>query len=88
MEKEEPSTSSTNYSSNTSPGGNDSQPGMNVFECTICLESAKEPIVTKCGHIFCWPCIYSVIYFSYLKLPLIIIIVVRIKRIKCEVSKL
>lgn len=30
------------------------------FECAICLDVAKEPIVTKCGHLFCWPCIYSV----------------------------
>ena len=29
------------------------------YECTICLETAKEPVVTKCGHIYCWPCIYS-----------------------------
>ena len=88
MEKDEPSTSSTNNSSSTSPGGNDSQPGMNVFECTICLESAKEPVVTKCGHIFCWPCIYSVIYFYNLKIRMINIIVVRIKRFKCKMSKL
>lgn len=33
---------------------------MNNYECTICLESAQEPVVTKCGHIFCWPCIYNV----------------------------
>ena len=30
-----------------------------VFECSICLETAKEPVVTKCGHIYCWPCLYS-----------------------------
>ena len=29
------------------------------FECTICLETAKEPVLTKCGHMFCWPCIYN-----------------------------
>lgn len=29
-----------------------------AFECSICLETAKEPVVTKCGHLFCWPCIY------------------------------
>uniref|UniRef100_J3MQM5 E3 ubiquitin-protein ligase RMA n=2 Tax=Oryza brachyantha TaxID=4533 RepID=J3MQM5_ORYBR len=29
------------------------------FECNICLESAKDPVVTPCGHLFCWPCIYQ-----------------------------
>jgi E3 ubiquitin-protein ligase RNF5 len=31
-----------------------------AFECIICMETAKEPIVVKCGHLFCWPCIYEV----------------------------
>ena len=30
-----------------------------IFECTICLDTAKDPILTKCGHMFCWPCIYN-----------------------------
>ncbi|XP_078440321.1 E3 ubiquitin-protein ligase RMA3-like [Wolffia australiana] len=29
------------------------------FECNICLEEAAEPVVTLCGHLFCWPCIYK-----------------------------
>ncbi|KAE9445605.1 hypothetical protein C3L33_22502, partial [Rhododendron williamsianum] len=28
------------------------------FDCNICLELAREPVVTCCGHLFCWPCIY------------------------------
>ena len=31
----------------------------NNFECTICLDAAKEPVLTRCGHMFCWPCIYN-----------------------------
>lgn len=27
-----------------------------MFECRICLEDAKEPVVTQCGHLFCWGC--------------------------------
>lgn len=33
------------------------------FECIICMGIAKEPVVTKCGHLYCWPCIYAVIYY-------------------------
>ncbi|ESQ43117.1 hypothetical protein EUTSA_v10014518mg [Eutrema salsugineum] len=29
------------------------------FDCNICLETAHDPIVTLCGHLFCWPCIYK-----------------------------
>lgn len=23
------------------------------------MDESKEPIVTKCGHLFCWECIYE-----------------------------
>ncbi|KAH7512539.1 E3 ubiquitin-protein ligase RMA1H1 [Ziziphus jujuba] len=29
------------------------------FECNICLDSASDPVVTLCGHLYCWPCIYK-----------------------------
>lgn len=29
------------------------------FDCNICLEPAHEPVVTLCGHLHCWPCIYK-----------------------------
>ncbi|XVF75929.1 hypothetical protein PTKIN_Ptkin13bG0226400 [Pterospermum kingtungense] len=28
------------------------------FDCNICLDLAGEPVVTCCGHLFCWPCLY------------------------------
>lgn len=28
------------------------------FDCNICLESAHDPVVTLCGHLYCWPCIF------------------------------
>lgn len=30
-----------------------------MFECNICFEMATEPVVTSCGHLFCWPCLYQ-----------------------------
>eukprot|EP00002_Diphylleia_rotans_P010919 TRINITY_DN215_c0_g2_i3.p1 TRINITY_DN215_c0_g2~~TRINITY_DN215_c0_g2_i3.p1 ORF type:complete len:253 (+),score=29.25 TRINITY_DN215_c0_g2_i3:54-812(+) len=29
------------------------------FDCNICLDTASDPVVTFCGHLFCWPCIYK-----------------------------
>ncbi|KAG9134486.1 hypothetical protein Leryth_021498 [Lithospermum erythrorhizon] len=31
---------------------------MSFFDCNICLDLAKDPVVTCCGHLFCWPCLY------------------------------
>ncbi|CAK7342308.1 unnamed protein product [Dovyalis caffra] len=29
------------------------------FDCNICLDLATDPVVTCCGHLFCWPCLYQ-----------------------------
>ena len=31
-----------------------------AFTCNICLEGVKDkdPVVTQCGHLYCWPCLY------------------------------
>lgn len=29
------------------------------FDCNICLDSARDPVVTLCGHLYCWPCIFK-----------------------------
>lgn len=36
--------------------------GGSDFDCNVCLELAKEPVVTGCGHLFCWPCLYRWLY--------------------------
>lgn len=28
------------------------------FSCNICFEAVAEPVVTQCGHLYCWPCLY------------------------------
>lgn len=30
-----------------------------TYECTICLETAKDAVVSLCGHLFCWPCLHQ-----------------------------
>lgn len=37
-------------------------PGENSsggFDCNICLDMVQDPVVTLCGHLYCWPCIYK-----------------------------
>jgi len=34
------------------------------FDCSICLDSVHDPVVTLCGHLYCWPCIYKWIQFQ------------------------
>ncbi|KAL7488083.1 hypothetical protein ACHAW6_013676 [Cyclotella cf. meneghiniana] len=32
----------------------------NRFICSICLETvSNEPVVTRCGHLYCWRCLYQ-----------------------------
>ncbi|KAL5730306.1 RING-type E3 ubiquitin transferase [Ranunculus cassubicifolius] len=34
------------------------------FDCNICLDNAYDPVVTLCGHLYCWPCIYKWLHFE------------------------
>ncbi|XP_047945626.1 E3 ubiquitin-protein ligase RNF185-like isoform X1 [Salvia hispanica] len=52
MNRQPPSPSFASSSSN-----NNSDAGY--FECNICFDLAQDPIVTLCGHLFCWPCLYK-----------------------------
>ncbi|XP_055601601.1 E3 ubiquitin-protein ligase RNF185-like [Uranotaenia lowii] len=61
-----PSTSSgkskINLESNSTSGDNGSDEEKKeetVFECNICLDTAKDAVVSMCGHLFCWPCIHQ-----------------------------
>ena len=29
------------------------------FECNICLDVARLPVISLCGHLFCWPCLHQ-----------------------------
>ena len=42
----------------TGPAGSQANES-GCFDCNICLDTALDPVVTLCGHLFCWPCIYK-----------------------------
>ncbi|KAG5191998.1 hypothetical protein JKP88DRAFT_284769 [Tribonema minus] len=39
------------------------------FECNICLDHVNEPVVTRCGHLFCWPCLYRWLNTNHTECP-------------------
>lgn len=49
-------------SGGTGPGQNSSRPAQDnsgTFECNICLDTARDAVVSMCGHLFCWPCLHQ-----------------------------
>ncbi|SBT37721.1 E3 ubiquitin-protein ligase RNF5, putative (RNF5) [Plasmodium ovale wallikeri] len=56
----------TNDGSNSRSNGaprNESRKGTaenesrSAFECNICFDDVRDPVVTRCGHLFCWLCL-------------------------------
>ncbi len=37
------------------PTAKDEAEASILFECNICLDMASQPVITLCGHLFCWP---------------------------------
>src|ERR1700737_3272066 len=38
--------------------------GRAQFDCNICFDAARDPVVTQCGHLYCWACIHQVCSFT------------------------
>ncbi|XP_063242867.1 uncharacterized protein LOC134542479 [Bacillus rossius redtenbacheri] len=34
---------------------------QNALKCVICLEDYKDPVLTRCEHLFCWECISRIL---------------------------
>ncbi|XP_071745164.1 E3 ubiquitin-protein ligase RNF185 [Lepeophtheirus salmonis] len=47
---------SSNKSTNPPSGEDDDN---NPFECNICLDPARDAVISMCGHLFCWPCLHQ-----------------------------
>lgn len=54
--RQEPSKS---HHSNDSASAHAGSLANACFDCSICLDFAVDPVVTLCGHLYCWPCIYK-----------------------------
>ncbi|CAL0311518.1 unnamed protein product [Lupinus luteus] len=52
--------STTSFSPSPSCSGNNNNSNNDAgdFECNICFDLAQDPVITLCGHLFCWPCLY------------------------------
>lgn len=52
-------TTSPNSQSNGDGASPSAEDSTGTYECNICLETANDPVVSMCGHLFCWPCLHQ-----------------------------
>lgn len=41
------------------PKGSDKNSNRQTYDCNICFEDVVDPVVTRCGHLFCWGCLLT-----------------------------
>lgn len=59
LESQSQHESAPSSSSTHSPTERSSSCDSKFFKCNICLETPVDPIVTVCGHMYCWRCILA-----------------------------
>ncbi|XP_013881898.1 E3 ubiquitin-protein ligase RNF5 [Austrofundulus limnaeus] len=42
-----------------SSGSGEGERDRATFECNICLDTARDAVISMCGHLFCWPCLHQ-----------------------------
>ncbi|XP_030566058.1 E3 ubiquitin-protein ligase RNF185 [Drosophila novamexicana] len=54
------SSSATGPANEAGSNDKDKEPSEeSLYECNICLDTAKDAVVSMCGHLFCWPCLHQ-----------------------------
>jgi E3 ubiquitin-protein ligase RNF5 len=48
----------------TQPTNGEIEEKDSPYECSICYCEAKSPVLTQCGHLYCWPCIFHWLNFN------------------------
>jgi len=49
----------TSKASENNDSNQQQQGSATMFECNICLDTANDPVISMCGHLFCWPCLHQ-----------------------------
>ncbi|KAJ3072938.1 hypothetical protein HDU98_002583 [Podochytrium sp. JEL0797] len=52
-----PAAGQTKPANDKKPPAEEGEEEGGMFECNICLDTASSPIVTLCGHLYCWNCL-------------------------------
>ncbi|XP_062120917.1 E3 ubiquitin-protein ligase RNF185-like [Drosophila sulfurigaster albostrigata] len=52
-------TATSSASGASNENNNDKEHHESLYECNICLDPAKDAVVSMCGHLFCWPCLHQ-----------------------------
>eukprot|EP00184_Porphyridium_aerugineum_P005702 CAMPEP_0184698656 /NCGR_PEP_ID=MMETSP0313-20130426/5196_1 /TAXON_ID=2792 /ORGANISM="Porphyridium aerugineum, Strain SAG 1380-2" /LENGTH=338 /DNA_ID=CAMNT_0027157623 /DNA_START=111 /DNA_END=1127 /DNA_ORIENTATION=+ len=45
--------------SGSAASSSSSHPNYSAFECNVCFDTPNDPVVTPCGHLYCWRCLYK-----------------------------
>ena len=52
-------TEENNPSGNNNNNNNSNNSSNSQYECNICLDTARDAVISMCGHLFCWPCLHK-----------------------------